>query len=90
MVPTDEVEDEELVVPDWTDEVHQMHETHKFIKLPHKDGPAARCGNPMAKSYIKWVARSAANAASWHCGLLQLLERHCYCGGRDRRETLAR
>lgn len=25
-----------------------------FFKLPHKDGPAARCANPMAKSYMQY------------------------------------
>ncbi|KAI1001797.1 DNA polymerase gamma [Podosphaera aphanis] len=26
----------------------------KYFKLPHKDGPAARCANPMAKSYLAY------------------------------------
>lgn len=26
--------------------------THKFFKIPHKDGPTARCTNPMAKGYV--------------------------------------
>ncbi|OWO99228.1 DNA polymerase gamma [Marssonina coronariae] len=25
-----------------------------YFKLPHKDGPAARCANPMAKSYVPY------------------------------------
>jgi DNA polymerase gamma 1 len=27
---------------------------HAFFKLPHKDGPTARCANPMAKGYLAY------------------------------------
>ncbi|KAL2156445.1 hypothetical protein VTH82DRAFT_1190 [Thermothelomyces myriococcoides] len=27
---------------------------HVYFKLPHKDGPTARCGNPMAKGYLPY------------------------------------
>jgi len=27
---------------------------HVYFKLPHKDGPTARCANPMAKSYLPY------------------------------------
>ncbi|KAL6851129.1 DNA-directed DNA polymerase gamma mip1 [Amphichorda felina] len=27
---------------------------HAYFKLPHKDGPSARCVNPMAKSYLAY------------------------------------
>lgn len=27
---------------------------HVFFKLPHKDGPTARCANPMAKGYLSY------------------------------------
>ncbi|OAA38545.1 DNA polymerase gamma [Metarhizium rileyi] len=27
---------------------------HDFFKLPHKDGPTARCANPMAKGYLRY------------------------------------
>lgn len=27
---------------------------HAFFKLPHKDGPSARCANPMAKGYLAY------------------------------------
>ncbi|KAL7925919.1 DNA polymerase family A domain-containing protein [Trichoderma austrokoningii] len=27
---------------------------HSYFKLPHKDGPAARCANPMAKGYLNY------------------------------------
>ncbi|KAJ3525868.1 hypothetical protein NM208_g11452 [Fusarium decemcellulare] len=28
--------------------------THAYFKLPHKDGPTARCVNPMAKGYLSY------------------------------------
>ncbi|KAK0722507.1 DNA polymerase gamma [Lasiosphaeria miniovina] len=28
--------------------------SHVYFKLPHKDGPTARCGNPMAKGYLAY------------------------------------
>lgn len=27
---------------------------HYYFKLPHKDGPTARCANPMAKGYLRY------------------------------------
>ncbi|KAL7948341.1 DNA polymerase family A domain-containing protein [Trichoderma barbatum] len=27
---------------------------HSYFKLPHKDGPTARCANPMAKGYLNY------------------------------------
>ncbi|KAG8668762.1 DNA-directed DNA polymerase gamma mip1 [Fusarium poae] len=27
---------------------------HSYFKLPHKDGPTARCANPMAKGYLSY------------------------------------
>ncbi|OPB45177.1 DNA polymerase gamma, the mitochondrial replicativeDNA polymerase [Trichoderma guizhouense] len=27
---------------------------HSYFKLPHKDGPTARCSNPMAKGYLNY------------------------------------
>ena len=27
---------------------------HTYFKLPHKDGPAARCANPLAKGYLQY------------------------------------
>ncbi|KAG6004522.1 DNA-directed DNA polymerase gamma mip1 [Claviceps maximensis] len=30
---------------------------HDFFKLPHKDGPTARCTNPMAKSYLGYFEK---------------------------------
>ena len=28
--------------------------SHAYFKLPHKDGPSARCANPMAKGYLTY------------------------------------
>ena len=28
--------------------------THTYFKLPHKDGPAARCASPLAKGYLQY------------------------------------
>ncbi|KAG5979874.1 DNA-directed DNA polymerase gamma mip1 [Claviceps digitariae] len=30
---------------------------HDFFKLPHKDGPTARCTNPMAKGYLSYFEK---------------------------------
>lgn len=27
---------------------------HRYFKLPHKDGPTARCANPLAKGYLQY------------------------------------
>ncbi|KAL8370360.1 hypothetical protein RB595_000642 [Gaeumannomyces hyphopodioides] len=42
---------------DMSDEkVERLREdtAHVYFKLPHKDGPEARCGNPMAKSFLPY------------------------------------
>lgn len=30
---------------------------HAYFKIPHKDGPAARCANPLAKSYLPYFEK---------------------------------
>ncbi|QDS76177.1 DNA-directed DNA polymerase gamma mip1 [Venturia effusa] len=30
---------------------------HQYFKLPHKDGPQARCTNPLAKSYLQYMEK---------------------------------
>ncbi|KAK3375486.1 DNA polymerase family A-domain-containing protein [Podospora didyma] len=32
----------------------KLDHAHVYFKLPHKDGPTARCANPMAKSYLTY------------------------------------
>ena len=29
-------------------------QTHQYFKLPHKDGPTARCSSPLAKGYLQY------------------------------------
>ncbi|KAI9313067.1 DNA polymerase family A-domain-containing protein, partial [Dichotomocladium elegans] len=45
-VPTDEV------LESATSKVVFKDEAYSYIKVPHKDGPDANCGNPLSKSYI--------------------------------------
>ncbi|RYP87135.1 hypothetical protein DL769_000594 [Monosporascus sp. CRB-8-3] len=33
-----------------------------FFKLPHKDGPSARCATPLAKSYLKYFEKGALSS----------------------------
>lgn len=33
-----------------------------FIKVPHKDGPAARCTNPMSKSYLSYFEKGTLSS----------------------------
>lgn len=39
------------------DENLRMDFDHKYFKLPHKDGPTARCANPMAKGYLAYFEK---------------------------------
>eukprot|EP00049_Salpingoeca_infusionum_P006199 m.102709 g.102709 ORF g.102709 m.102709 type:complete len:1101 (+) comp13227_c0_seq7:304-3606(+) len=34
-----------------------MYHNHVFFKLPHKDGPKARCGSPFAKEYLSMIEK---------------------------------
>jgi len=42
---------------DETDMTLQDDRSGLYFKLPHKDGPAARCANPMAKGYLPYFER---------------------------------
>ncbi|KAJ2986123.1 hypothetical protein NUW58_g5177 [Xylaria curta] len=47
----------QLVRCDFSDEPTEAlknDERALYFKLPHKDGPTARCGNPLAKSYLTY------------------------------------
>ncbi|GAO14111.1 hypothetical protein UVI_02037990 [Ustilaginoidea virens] len=35
---------------------------HDYFKLPHKDGPTARCANPMAKGYLSYFEKGALSS----------------------------
>ncbi|KYK61755.1 DNA polymerase family A [Drechmeria coniospora] len=39
---------------DESDPALQADGGHAYFKLPHKDGPAARCANPLAKGYLAY------------------------------------
>ena len=39
---------------DETEAALQQDFQHVYFKLPHKDGPTARCANPMAKGYLTY------------------------------------
>jgi len=70
--------DEELrttAVAEWVDDNAELqrHLTHTFVKLPHKGGPEANCGNPMAKDYIRWALRLP--------GFVLCKDVCCRCGG---------
>src|SRR3569833_1632424 len=40
------------VLCDETVEAQKLDRDHMYFVLPHKDGPTARCANPMAKGYL--------------------------------------
>ncbi|KAK3322298.1 DNA polymerase family A-domain-containing protein [Apodospora peruviana] len=35
---------------------------HSYFKLPHKDGPLARCANPMAKGYLMYFEKGTLSS----------------------------
>ncbi|KHO00711.1 DNA polymerase gamma [Metarhizium album ARSEF 1941] len=37
-------------------------EDHDYFKLPHKDGPTARCANPMAKGYLRYFEKGTLSS----------------------------
>lgn len=46
IVPADLTEEQNLAIRD--------DRQHAYFKLPHKDGPTARCANPLAKGYLQY------------------------------------
>lgn len=64
-VPRAEVkkfENQPVVSCDMTEEkVQELREdrAHTYFKLPHKDGPQARCTNPLAKGYAQFFERGS-------------------------------
>ena len=42
---------------DETEPILRDDKEHDFFKLPHKDGPSARCANPMAKGYLAYFEK---------------------------------
>lgn len=51
--------------------------THTYFKLPHKDGPQARCTNPMAKGYLQFFERG--NLSSQYALAKVALEMNSSC-----------
>lgn len=50
-------ENKPVVKCDMTDEKHlelRDDNKHRYFKLPHKDGPQARCASPLAKGYLQY------------------------------------
>jgi DNA polymerase gamma 1 len=62
-VPLDEVfrlHDKGLQAADMSEETNlklKDDQQHKYFKLPHKDGPQARCVNPLAKGYLQYMEK---------------------------------
>ena len=57
LASTDTYDDKPVVVCDMTDEKNldiRDDRRHRYFKLPHKDGPQARCANPLAKGYLQY------------------------------------
>ncbi|KAM4068160.1 DNA polymerase family A domain-containing protein [Hirsutella rhossiliensis] len=49
---------------DETDAALRDDRDHAYFKLPHKDGPAARCANPMAKGYLAYFEKGTLSSAA--------------------------
>ena len=50
-------DDKPVVKCDMAEEKNQdlrEDQAHRYFKLPHKDGPTARCANPLAKGYLQY------------------------------------
>jgi DNA polymerase gamma 1 len=44
----------ECDMSDETNPVLRLDRKSRYLKLPHKDGPLARCANPLAKGYLQY------------------------------------
>lgn len=50
---------------DMTDEKNlsiRDDQEHRYFKLPHKDGPQARCANPLAKGYLQYFEKGVLSS----------------------------
>lgn len=47
---------------DETEPLLRDDKDHEFFKLPHKDGPTARCTNPMAKGYLGFFEKGTLSS----------------------------
>ena len=54
-----------VVNADMSDETNlalRQDRRHIYFKLPHKDGPTARCANPLAKGYLQYFESGALSS----------------------------
>lgn len=51
--------------------------SHSYFKLPHKDGPQARCASPMAKGYLQYFERGTLSSEYHHAK--EALEMNASC-----------
>jgi DNA polymerase gamma 1 len=67
-VPKDQVkqfENQPVVLCDMSEEKNlelRDDRKHVYFKLPHKDGPQARCVNPLAKGYLQYFERGTLSS----------------------------
>ncbi|KAB8270324.1 DNA polymerase family A-domain-containing protein [Aspergillus minisclerotigenes] len=67
-VPRDQVkkfENQPVLLCDMTEEkIAELRDDrrHVYFKLPHKDGPQARCVNPLAKGYMQYFERGTLSS----------------------------
>lgn len=67
-VPKDQVkkfENQPVVLCDMSEEKNlelRNDRKHVYFKLPHKDGPQARCVNPLAKGYLQFFERGTLSS----------------------------
>lgn len=67
-VPRDQVgkyENQPVVLCDMTEEKNaQLRDDrrHTYFKIPHKDGPQARCTNPLGKGYMSYFERGVLSS----------------------------
>lgn len=63
----------------WTDESGEgLHYTHNYYKIPHKDGPKARCGSPLSKDYLRNILDGTLRCVCNDGNLFSLLHRSQY------------
>ena len=67
-VPTDEAwayTNKAIVDCDLSEEPNEalrQDRQHRYFKLPHKDGPSARCASPLAKGYLQYFEKGSLSS----------------------------
>ena len=62
---------------DETDLALRDDKKHRYFKLPHKDGPQARCANPLAKGYLQYFESQKLSSEYAHAK--EALEMNASC-----------